>query len=142
MKGLLSSALSVTVALLGVFLMVVTAATTTVTGLDEQSRPSILWSSFDVVQSVARYTSSSFQQPYSLLREGDLSLYRMVQCLTLCSLVPGLWFLRSKRGTDSDEANGSVRSWKEGLKGSHKGRGSIGSADSASRNGIFESIMV
>lgn len=142
MKGLLSSALSVTVALPAAFLMVVTAATITITGLDEQSRPSILRSSFDVVQSVARYTSSSFQQPYSLLREGDLSLYRMVQCLTLCSLVPGLWFLRSQRGKDRDEANGSVISWKEGLKGSHEGRGSIGSADSASRNGIFDSTMV
>lgn len=136
MDGFLSSRLSVTAALLGAFAVVVAAATITVTRSDEQSKPSILRSSFDVVQSVARYTSSSFQQ-YSPLKEGDLSLHRMMQCLTLCSLLPGLWFLRSQRGKSNEKTNGSVRSWKEKLKGHHTGGGSIGSADNALRNGKF-----
>jgi len=141
MDGSLSSTLSVIVALLGAFAVVVTAATITVTQSDEQSGLSILRSSFDRVQSVARSTSSSFQQQYSILRAGDLSLYRMVQCLTLCGLLPGLWFLRSQRGKSNDGTNGSVRSCNAELKGYHNGVGSIGSADSALRNGMFESTL-
>lgn len=139
MDGFLSSTLSVIVALLGAFAVVVAAATTTVTQSDEQSGLSILPSSFDGVQSVARYTSSFLQQRYSLLRAGDSSLYRMVQCLTLCGLLPGLWLLRPQRGRSNDGTNGSVRSYNAELKGNHDGVGSIGSADSALRNGMFQS---
>ena len=134
MEGLSFSRLSVGIALVGTVAIVIAAATVTVTQSEERLGPSILRSSFDVVQSVARYTSSSFQQQYSLLREGDLSLYSMLECLTLCTLLPGIWLLRSRR-KNSDGSNGSVKSRRDELKGNRKGLGSIGSADSALRNG-------
>lgn len=138
MESFLFSRLSVSVVVIGAFGAVITAATTTVTQSDEQSGPSIPRSFINIIQSIGRHTLSSFQQQYPLLREGDLSLYRMVQCLTLCSLLPGLWFLRSRRQTSNDGTDGAARSWRAELKSHHKRPGSIGSTDSALRNGMSE----
>ncbi len=121
---------------------VVAAATNIVTQSDERSVSSVLRSSIDIIQSAARSAFASFRQQYLLFIEGGFSFWKMVQILALCSLLPGLWFLRPRHGTNNDDAENSVRSSREGLKEQRSVPGSIGDAGSTSGKGTLGFILV
>ena len=115
------------------------AVTSSVTQSEEHSVPLTLRSFIDVIRFIIHYTSSSFKQQYSRIRGGDLSSLAMV-CLTLCSLAPGLWMLRSRRKASNNDLDGSMRTWRE-LKGNRGSPGSVGSGGSVSGNGIFRALL-
>ncbi len=113
-----------------------TAATTSITQADNSSLPIFLRSFLNVISLAGRRSFSSLQQQCSLLWGGELSVWKMVQCLTLCGLLPGgLWLLGSRRGTTKHDNQGSVRPWMEELKGKRRGPGSVGSIGRGSRTG-------
>lgn len=131
-------------AILGLFDIVALTATvaaaaaaepTDVTRSFDESVSSMLSPFFNVITTAVRSISASLHQLYARIREGDLSIGTMAQCLALCGVLPGIWYLGSRGDAKKQEMDSSERSWSRGSRDGRSVHGSV--AESTADNGTF-----